>query len=106
MLRWGPIFAAAVVCAADWTQFRGPNGSGISTSKNVPERFDTQKNLVWKTPLPAGHSSPVFSDDRIFVTGFEGRTLLTICLDRETGNVLWRRPAPRERAESYQPTNG
>lgn len=99
-------FVCFALSAADWTQFRGPNGSGVSPSKNVPERFDAQRNLLWKTPLPAGHSSPVFADDRVFVTAFEGKSLLTICLDRETGKVLWRRPAPRGREESYQPTNG
>lgn len=92
--------------AADWNQFRGPNGSGGLPSKNVPERFDSQHNLVWRSSLPAGHSSPVFADERIFVTAFEGKTLLTICLDRATGKILLRRAAPRDREESYQQTNG
>jgi outer membrane protein assembly factor BamB len=94
-----------VLSAADWTQFRGPNGSGISASKNLPDRFDANRNLVWRTALPPGHSSPVLTDDRIFVTAFEGKVLLTICLDRASGKTLWRRPAPREREESFQPTN-
>src|SRR5580698_7566511 len=105
MLRWCAFLFAVALPAADWTQFRGPNGSGISASKNLPERFDAQRNLVWNTPLPPGHSSPVFTEDRIFVTAFEGKTLLTLCLDRATGKILWRRPAPREREESYQDTN-
>src|SRR5262249_9592962 len=92
--------------AADWTQFRGPNGAGVSPSKALPDRFDLQKNVVWKTPLPPGHSSPVLTNDRIFVTAHERETLLTIGLDRSSGKILWRRPAPRERRESYQPTNG
>ena len=61
--------------------------------------------MVWHTELPPGHSSPVFSADRIFVTAFEGKALLTICLDRATGKVLWRRQAPRPREEPYQSTN-
>ena len=55
--------------------------------------------------MPAGHSSPVFTDNLIFVTAFEGKTLLTICLDRATGKVVWRRPAPRQREEFFQSTN-
>jgi outer membrane protein assembly factor BamB len=106
MVRWCPLLAALALPASDWTQFRGPNGSGLSPSKNIPDRFDSQRNLLWKTPLPAGHSSPVVTEDRIFVTAFEGKALLTICLDRPTGKILWRRPAPREREESFQPTNG
>lgn len=56
--------------------------------------------------MPRGHSSPVFARDRIFLTAFEGKSLLTICLDRDNGKVLWRREAPRDRVESFQPTNG
>jgi outer membrane protein assembly factor BamB len=106
MVLWCTFLLAVAVPAADWTQFRGPNGSGVSVSKNVPDRFDSQHNVLWRTPLPAGHSSPVFTEDRIFVTAFEAKTLLTICLDRSTGKIAWRRPAPREREESFQPTNG
>lgn len=104
MFRWGALLIAVSLHAADWNQFRGPNGSGISASRNIPERLE-QRYLLWKTPLPPGHSSPVFTEDRIFVTAVEGTTLLTICLDRVTGNVLWRRSAPRERNESFEPTN-
>jgi outer membrane protein assembly factor BamB len=104
MSRWAVLLLVMALPAADWNQFRGPNGSGISPSKNIPERLD-QRTLVWKTALPPGHSSPVFTDGHIFLTAFEGKTLLTICLDRATGKILWRRNAPREREESFQPTN-
>ena len=79
------------LAAADWTQFRGPNGSGISPSKGLPEHFDLQKNVVWRTELPPGHSSPVFTAGHIFVTAFEGKTLLTICLDRASGKIIYGR---------------
>ena len=106
-MRWlGWLLIQIALAAADWTQFRGPNGSGVSPSKGLPEHFDLQKNVVWRTALPLGHSSPVFTADHIFVTAFEGKTLLTICLDRASGKVLWRREAPREREEYFQNTNG
>lgn len=106
MGRLGLFLFAVALAAADWTQFRGPNGAGISPSKDLPERFDSRNNLVWRTPLPPGHSSPVFTGDHIFVTAFEGKALLTICLDRSSGRALWRREAPRQREEDFQPTNG
>ena len=62
--------------------------------------------MVWRTALPPGHSSPVFTTENIFVTAFEGKTLLTICLDRATGAVRWRRAAPRDREEVYEQING
>jgi outer membrane protein assembly factor BamB len=105
MRRLACLLIQLSLAAADWTQFRGPNGSGISPSKGLPERFDTHTNLVWRTVLPPGHSSPVFSDDHIFVTAFEGKRLLTICLDLASGKVLWKIQAPREREEPSQQTN-
>ena len=105
-MRWlGWLLVQIAFAAADWTQFRGPNGSGVSPSKDLPEHFDAQRNVVWRTALPLGHSSPVFTTDQIFVTAFEGKTLLTICLGRASGKVLWQRQAPREREEVFEQTN-
>lgn len=98
---WVPL----AVAGADWMQFRGPNGAGVSPSKGLPEQFGRQKNLAWRTALPAGHSSPVFTSDHIFVTAFEGKSLLTMCLERATGRILWRRVAPRDREEPSEQTN-
>jgi outer membrane protein assembly factor BamB len=106
-MRWlGWLLIPITLGAADWTQFRGPNGAGVSPSKGLPERFDAEKNMVWRTALPPGHSSPVFTADHIFITAFDRKALLTICLDRPSGKVLWRREAPREREEFFQQTNG
>ena len=85
--------------AEDWSQFRGPNGTGISSSKGLPVEFGAQKNLVWKTDLPAGHSSPVLGRTRIFLTAFEDNKLWTICLDRQSGKLLWKREVPRSRTD-------
>lgn len=93
------------LAAGDWPQFRGPNGAGISGSKPVPAEFGPKKNVIWKTSAPRGHSSPVLTATRIFLTGVEGEKLLTLCLDRATGRILWTREAPRTRREEFQPTN-
>ena len=92
--------------AADWPQFRGPGGTGISESGSPPIEFGPDHNVIWKTPLPPGHSSPVLTEDRIFVTAYEDEKLLTIALDRESGKILWRREAPRPRREAFQRTHG
>lgn len=83
--------------AGDWTRFRGPNGSGVSTSQDLPLRFGPRENLRWRTPLPPGHSSPVFSRKSIFVTGFQEDSLSTTALDRKTGEVRWTREVARNR---------
>src|SRR5947207_15493395 len=77
---------------ADWPQFRGPNGSGLCPScGQLPTRFGPRENVLWKTPLPAGKSSPVLAGDRIFLTASERDDLITICLSRTSGNVPCRR---------------
>ena len=90
----------------EWSQFRGPNGTGVSETKNLPTEFGPNKNVVWKTALPAGHSSPVLTRDRVFVTAHDKDTLLVISLDRETGKILWQRPVPRSVAGRLQNVNG
>ena len=91
---------------ADWPQFRGSNGLGVADTTGLPEVFGPGKNVVWKTALPAGHSSPALTEDRIFVTAYEGEKLLTICLERESGRVLWRRQAPRPRKQPFHSLHG
>src|SRR5262245_57013523 len=75
----------------EWSRFRGPNGQGISTATGFPVEFNRAKNLVWRTPLRPGKSSPVLTDQHVFLTGFEDQTLYTQCFDRMTGKLLWER---------------
>ena len=98
--------AADVPDPEGWSRFRGPNGSGVSTSTRLPAEFGPDTNVVWKTELPFGHSSPALTRDRIFLTAARGERLVTICLDRRTGTILWERDAPRARVEKLDNRNG
>ena len=89
--------------AADWLQFRGPNGSGIAAADARPAtKWSETSNLKWKVALPGhGSSSPIVSGERVFITGYSGygdggsgdspaklqRHL--VCLQRNTGKVHW-----------------
>jgi len=88
-----------------WTRFRGPNGSGVLDVAGLPDRLDPQQNLRWRTPLPAGHSSPVLWRGRIYLTGLDGETLYTYCLDADSGRLVWRRAAPRPRVDTVDGRN-
>ncbi len=108
-LRLFPILLFAYLPLApcgDWPQFRGPEGTGVSADRGLPVEVGPQKNVIWKTALPPGHSSPILAGPRIFFTAHEGDKLFTICLDRATGKIQWRREAPRPRMEDMQKTNG
>lgn len=99
------LLADCRLLSADWAQFRGPNGSGQATTQNLPVHFGPEKNVIWKTPLPPGHSSPVLTKDRIFITAYEAETLLVFCLDRANGSVLWRQEIARPRKEELHKAN-
>jgi outer membrane protein assembly factor BamB len=104
-----PILLAAFLAAApndtDWSRFRGPNGSGISSTKNLPVEFGPEKNVIWKVDLPVGYSSPIVHGNRIFLTGQRDQSLVTIAVDRTSGKVLWEREAPRDRVEKLDKRN-
>src|SRR5437870_5838140 len=82
--------APSVARAEEWSRFRGPNGTGVSSARGLPAELEPA-NAVWKTPLPPGHSSPVLTADRIFLTAHDGESLQVIGLDRKTGAVVWKR---------------
>ncbi len=100
-----PLLALALP-GADWPQFRGPNGSGICDScGRMPVEFGPGKNVVWKTDLPEGKSSPVLAGDRIFLTAAEGDELMTICLNRANGKLLWKRSIRASKREAQHTLN-
>ncbi len=99
------LLVAFLGLGADWPQFRGKNSAGVADDTNLPVHFGPDKNVVWKTPLPAGPSSPSIAGDKIFLTGVENEKLFTFALDRATGRVLWRREAPRPRKQVLQENN-
>lgn len=54
-----------------WPQFRGPFGSGIMDSTDLPESWnvETSENIKWEIDIPGlGHSSPAIWDEKIFIT--------------------------------------
>jgi outer membrane protein assembly factor BamB len=105
--------------AENWPSFRGTGASGVADGQGLPVSWDitARKNIRWKAAVPGlSHSSPVVWGDRIFVTtavstnpdatfkkGLYGAGTASddtsvqkwtlLCLDRETGKVLWERVA-------------
>lgn len=117
--------AADVGRAADWSRFRGPNGSGLSEdSQSTPVTWSPKENLRWKTELPGpGSSSPIVVGDKVFVTCWSGygtsrndtgsqekleRHL--VCVDRKSGKILWNKSVkaalPEDRYNGMFAENG
>jgi outer membrane protein assembly factor BamB len=89
-----------------WPQFRGPGGLGIaSDDQHYPVELDMSRNLLWKTEVPRGHSSPCIWEARIFITACSGKNLETICIDRENGTVKWRKAIEPKTMEKVDNSN-
>ena len=95
---------AATVDGADWTRFRGPNGTGVSPDDVTPPAvWSESENVKWKVDLPGpGLSSPIVIGDRVLITCWTGYAAggeangslddlkrSVVCLDRQTGDEIW-----------------
>jgi outer membrane protein assembly factor BamB len=94
VLALGVLFIACAVRAADWPQFRGPNSDGNYTGPKLPTEWGTDKNVVWKTPIPGhGWSSPIIWKGKVYLTTAvpkpEGFSLQALCIDAPKGTILW-----------------
>lgn len=99
---------ALVVSAGNWPAWRGPQGTGVSSEKNLPLRWGTNENVRWRAPLPErGNSTPIVWGDRVFITqaiSQENRRAL-ICFDRATGKQLWQQGPVHSEKELTHDTN-
>jgi outer membrane protein assembly factor BamB len=106
-MRFLPLFlSVAAFGASDWPRFRGPNGSGVSSDRGLPTEISRDRNVVWKVKTPLGHSSPIVSQGRVWITGQEGDERIVLCFDARSGALLWRRSVTKARTEVANPQNG
>jgi outer membrane protein assembly factor BamB len=87
--------AIPLLSAADWPEFRGPTGQGISTATGLPIEWSATQNVAWKVSVPGtGWSSPSISGGQIFLTtgvtnASGGVALRAFAFDVTTGRALW-----------------
>jgi hypothetical protein len=93
---WQNVLPEMKFSETDWPWWRGPARDNIvRTKKEAPTQWGETKNLLWCTPIPgAGHSTPIFFKDRIYLTSGDGTTsdtkLFLIALDKKTGQQVWK----------------
>ena len=83
-----------VGAAENWPDWRGSRLDGISVEKNLPLKWSETDNVAWKTAIPGvGYSSPIIFGDRIFLTTclIKEQARVLLCVDRQSGRVLWSR---------------
>lgn len=92
----GLVLVAVVVCLSrsamseNWPSWRGPQGNGVSTEKNLPLEWGPDKNVAWKLALPGpAGATPVVWGERIFLTSVnDAGELLLLAVDT-SGKQLW-----------------
>ena len=113
-----------VFIAADWKQFRGPAGSGVSDARGLLAEWNAQHGILWQTALPGyGASSPIVLGNRVFLTCYSGYGLdesepgdmaalrqHVVCYDLASGEQIWDTPfvpeGPVHDYQSYQALHG
>lgn len=86
--------ASSMGFAAEWKQFRGPDGQGHADVKHLPLKWSETENVQWKAAIPGrGWSSPVFADDTIWLTTaieapLEGEALEAARKEKLGGNPM------------------
>jgi outer membrane protein assembly factor BamB len=89
-----PNVVTASLPSENWPCFRGPEGNAVAHYTNVPTSWNgkTGENILWKTPIPLpGVNSPIVWENRIFISGADGKTKEVYAFDANTGEMLWRR---------------
>lgn len=99
---------------ANWPQFRGPHALGVSENPDLPDKWTTTDNVLWRADgAGRGWSSPVVWGERVFLTTvindgesedpkkglyFGGNRTKppasehhwkVVCLELQSGEVLW-----------------
>ena len=101
---------SAALLGADptWPRWRGPEGNGHSSETQLPVKWSAG-DVVWKTALPGiGQSSPIVWGERIFLTAAlnDGQERLVLCVDRNSGKILWQQSAWKGEPEPTHKMNG
>ena len=101
------LFCFSAASAEDWPQFRGPNCSGISTSRRgLPTTFSATESVRWTARLGDGIGSPVVAAGRVFASAMTAdETVSLFAFDAATGRELWRRDWPTGSLAEIHKTN-
>jgi len=89
------LFLAVLAWSENWPQWRGPTLNGVSSEKNLPEKWSASENITWKLEVPSRTgATPIIWGDLIFlnVAESDNDSLSVWAIDRNKGTVLWKQP--------------
>jgi len=84
------LYVVALVLFAQWPQFRGPEGNGVSPATGLPIAWSESENVRWKTRVHGkGWSSPIVLGDKVWMTTAtpDGKELFVVAIHKDTGQI-------------------
>ena len=87
-------FAAVVLAAPDWPQWRGPDRTDVSKETGLLRKWPKDgPRLAWsRNDLGLGYSAPAIVGDRLYILGTQGDTEVALALDTQNGKTVWSTP--------------
>jgi outer membrane protein assembly factor BamB len=101
----------------DWPRWMGPGRNNVWTESGILERFpEPGAKVLWRTPIAGGYSGPAVAAGRVYITdyvtsdnvkvaNFERKNFTgverALCLDEQTGEILWKHEYPVKYSISY-----
>lgn len=81
----------AMLVAADWPQFRGPNANGIAPDTGINKDWNTRPpQVLWSTTMTdGGHGGPSVAAGKVFIIDHKAGQDIVRALDLKTGTDVW-----------------
>jgi outer membrane protein assembly factor BamB len=95
MHRWIVACGIGVLIApakADWPQYRGPNGDGVSAERMLASWPTDGPKVLWKIKIGDGLGSFAIKDGRAYTLGAYGDNEACVAVDMKTGQQIWSTP--------------
>ncbi len=94
---------SAISDGAEWSRFRGPNGTGAVADPNVPVAWKAD-NVLWKMEIPGkGNSSPVLWGDNLFLQSAskDGSERWLMCISATSGKLVWKQTVQSSKGHTH-----
>ena len=97
---------ASSALAADWAQWRGPDGNCVTPDSSGWGAGATPAKL-WSKNVGRGGTSPIIAAGKVYTMGFQGDGDTVYCFDAKTGEELWKQSYPsKERTRNHNADEG
>src|SRR4030095_256536 len=89
-MSWLMRYLVLALLLAQWPQFRGPDGNGVSTATGLPTTWSETQNVRWKTPIHGrARPAPRLLGRRVCLAPetLDGKQLSALAIDKDTGKI-------------------